>query len=226
MDSTRGETALLEIDVQNDFCPAYVSGTGRAYTEGALAVNRGDAVIEPLNALAAGVSQRGGPVIATADWHPRGHISFASSHPGRKAGDALDLPGVTGQILWLDHCVQGSGGAAFHEKLDLAPVNLILRKGVRRDLDSYSAFFENDRTSSTGLEGYLRRLGIKTLIIGGLATDYCVFYTAMDARRLGFTVIVPEDAVRGVGLPEGSVERALELMAGAGVVFKNSGALL
>jgi nicotinamidase/pyrazinamidase len=226
MDIVLQETALLEIDVQNDFCPAYVSETGRTYTGGALAVNRGDRVIEPLNALAEGVSQGGGRVIATADWHPRGHISFASSHPGKKAGDALDLPKVKGQILWPDHCVQGTWGAAFHEKLDLRPVNLLLRKGARLDLDSYSAFFENDRTSPTGLEGYLRGLGIKTLIIGGLAADYCVFYTAMDARRLGFTVILPEDAVRGVGLPEGSVERAFKAMTEEGVVLKNSGGLL
>ncbi|MDR2103046.1 MAG: bifunctional nicotinamidase/pyrazinamidase [Treponema sp.] len=222
MDRVLRETALLEIDVQNDFCPGYASETGRTYTGGALAVNRGDTVIEPLNALAARVSRGGGRVIATADWHPRGHISFASSHPGRKTGEALE----TGQILWPDHCVQGTWGAAFHERLDLGPVNLILRKGVRPDLDSYSAFFENDRISPTGLEGYLRGLGIKTVIAGGLATDYCVFYTALDARRLGFTVIVPEDAVRGVGQPEGSVEGALRLMAEAGVIFKKTGAIL
>jgi nicotinamidase/pyrazinamidase len=225
MDMNFGETALLEIDVQNDFCPGYVSGTGGIFADGALAVRDGDGVAAPLNALAARVSRGGGRVIATADWHPRGHVSFASSHPGKKTGDALDLPGVKGQILWPDHCVQGSAGAAFHEKLDLAPVNLILRKGIRRDLDSYSAFFENDRTSATGLEGYLRGLGIKTLIAGGLAADYCVFYTVMDARRLGFAVILAEDAVRGVGQPEGSVERALKLMAEAGVVFVNSGDL-
>jgi nicotinamidase/pyrazinamidase len=226
MDINFGETALLEIDLQNDFCPTYLSAAGQSLGGGALAVKEGDGVIPPLNALAARVSRGGGRVIATADWHPRGHVSFASSHPGGRAGEALDLPGVKGQILWPDHCVQGSPGAAFHEGLDLVPVNLILRKGARRDLDSYSAFFENDRTSPTGLEGYLRGLGIKTLIIGGLATDYCVFYSVMDARRLGFTVILPEDAVRGVGLPEGSVEKALGLMADEGTIFKNSGDLL
>ncbi|MDR1239997.1 MAG: bifunctional nicotinamidase/pyrazinamidase [Treponema sp.] len=216
---------LLIIDVQNDFCPACVSLSGEKYPAGALAVNRGDEVIGPLNRLAAAFAGAGGPVAATQDWHPGGHVSFASAHPGKKPGDLIDLPPdraaetprIQGQVLWPDHCVQGSRGAAFHERLDRKPLNLILRKGFRPGLDSYSAFFENDRRTPTGLEGWLRGLGIGTVVMGGLATDYCVLYSALDARRLGFTVIVLEDAVRGVGYPEGSVEKALDDMKKQGI---------
>jgi nicotinamidase/pyrazinamidase len=209
---------LLEIDVQNDFCPAYVSLSGEECPAGALAVDRGDELIGPLNRLAAAFAGAGGRVAATQDWHPAGHVSFASAHPGKKPGDLIAFP-PEGQALWPDHCVQGSRGAEFHERLDRKPLSLILRKGFRPGLDSYSAFFENDRRSSTGLEGWLRILGIDTVVMGGLATDYCVRYSALDARRLGFTVIVLEDAVRGVGLPRGSVEEALKEMKGRGVCF-------
>jgi nicotinamidase/pyrazinamidase len=153
-------------------------------------------------------------------------VSFASAHPGKKPGDTVDLPAVKNQVLWPDHCVQGGRGAAFHEKLDLDPVTLIIRKGFRRGLDSYSAFFENDRKTPTGLEGWLRGLGITTVILGGLATDYCVFYSALDARRLGFETIVLTDAVRGVGCPEGSVEKALEDMEKQGITLRLSGDVL
>jgi nicotinamidase/pyrazinamidase len=146
-------------------------------------------------------------------------------------GDLIDLSpdgtaGVHSQVLWPDHCVQGSRGAAFHEKLDLKPLSLILRKAFRPGLDSYSAFFENDRQTPTGLEGWLRGLGMDTVVLGGLATDYCVLYSALDARRLGFTVIVLEDAVRGVGYPEGSVEKALEEMKDQGIRLRSSEELL
>jgi nicotinamidase/pyrazinamidase len=210
-----GKTLLLEIDVQNDFCP-----------QGALAVADGDAVIAPLNALALAFASAGGRVAASQDWHPAGHVSFASSHEGKKAGDIIDLGDIQGQVLWPDHCVQGSFGAAFHEKLDLKPVNLIVRKGFRTGLDSYSAFFENDRKTPTGLEGWLKGLGIETLLMGGLATDYCVFCSTMDARRLGFEVIIISDAVRGVGYPQGSVEKAGEEMKKAGAAFALSAGLL
>ncbi|MDR3276208.1 MAG: nicotinamidase [Treponema sp.] len=189
------QTALLEIDLQKDFCPG-----------GSLAVAEGDAVLGPLNTLAGKFAQEGGRVIATADWHPADHVSF--------------------QTLWPVHCVQGTGGAAFHEGLDLRPVNLILHKGFRRELDSYSAFFENDRTTATGLDGFLRSLGIGTVALGGLATDYCVLYSAMDAVRLGYTTIVLRDAVRGVGQPAGSVEAAFKQMEAAGVIILNSAELL
>ncbi|MDR3191875.1 MAG: isochorismatase family protein, partial [Treponema sp.] len=152
------KTALIEIDVQNDFCPPYVLSGGEKLPAGALAVERGDEVIPPLNTLAGEFGRRGGRVIATADWHPRGHVSFASAQ-GRKPGEVLELPGGESQALWPDHCVQGSAGADFHEKLDLINVNLIIRKGFRPGLDSYSAFFENDRKTSTGLEGYIKYLG-------------------------------------------------------------------
>jgi nicotinamidase/pyrazinamidase len=209
------KTLLLIIDVQNDFCPG-----------GALAVTDGDAVIAPLNALSQSLAAKGGRAAATQDWHPGGHVSFASSHNGCKSGEVIDTPLVKGQALWPEHCVQGTHGAAFHEKLDLKPVSLIIRKGFRKELDSYSAFFENDRCTSTGLEGGIKQMNIQTVIIGGLATDYCVFYSAMDSRRLGFNTIVASDAVRGVGIPEGSVEEAVSTMKSAGIEFLSSTELL
>ena len=217
MDITK--TLLLEIDVQNDFCPAYAQNG-----DGALAVPEGGAVVKPLNALAAAVAGAGGWVAATQDWHPAGHVSFASSHPGKKNGDIIEIEGK-GQGLWPDHCVQGGWGADFHAGLDLKPVHLIVRKGCRKGLDSYSAFFENDRKTATGLEGWIRGLGIQTVIIGGLATDYCVFFSAMDSKRLGFDTIIAEDAVRGVGLPPGSVEKAVGEMRACGIAFASSGDL-
>ena len=134
----------------------------------------------------------------------------------------MDLPGVKGQILWPQHCIQGSRGADFHEELDLKPVNLIIRKGFRNGLDSYSAFFENDRKTSTGLDGFLKALSIDTLVLGGLATDYCVLYSALDAAALGYKTFVAGDAIRGVGIPEGSVERAFKLLGEAGVIVAES----
>ena len=224
MDITK--TLLLLIDVQNDFCPAYVSLGGERFPDGALAVRDGGAVVDPLNALAAAVAGAGGRAAATQDWHPAGHISFASSHSGKKPGDAVDTATVKGQALWPDHCVQGTHGAAFHERLDLKPVSLIVRKGFRAELDSYSAFFENDRETPTGLAGWMRSLGIQTIVLGGLATDYCVFYSAMDAQRLGFDTIIASDAVRGVGFPSGSVEEAIGAMRAAGIAFAASAELL
>jgi len=208
------KTLLLIIDVQNDFCPG-----------GALAVNDGDIVIAPLNALSAGFAEKGIRVAATQDWHCEGHISFASVH-GRKSGNVIDTPLVKGQVLWPNHCVQGTQGAEFHPDLDLKPVTAIFRKGSNKDIDSYSAFFENDKKTKTGLDGYLRSLGIETVIMGGLATDYCVFYSAMDCRKLGFNTIIVGDAVRGVGFPEGSVKKAISDMKAAGVSFCASKELL
>ena len=221
-------SALLEVDVQNDFCP-----------DGALAVKNGNEVIEPLNKLAGLFASRGGIVIATQDWHCKNHISFASSHPGKSPGDVISLPMVKEQILWPDHCVQGSFGAEFHKDLDLDPVNLIIRKGYRHDLDSYSAFLENDGFTETGLEGFLRGLYqnknkdrdkkeevvINTVFIGGLATDYCVRYSAMDSIMAGFKTYVIEDAIRGVGNPKGSIEEAIETLKYWGVTFIKTGDL-
>ncbi|MDR2659734.1 MAG: bifunctional nicotinamidase/pyrazinamidase [Spirochaetaceae bacterium] len=191
------KSALLEIDVQNDFCPG-----------GALAVNEGDKVVAPLNKIAGSFKSACAPVIATQDWHPAGHCSFSSS----------GIPASAGEVLWPDHCVQGTAGADFHKDLDLKPVTLILRKGFRPSIDSYSAFFENDRKTSTGLAGFLKGLGIETVYLGGLATDYCVFFSAMDAIKLGLKVYLLLDAVRGVNYPEGSVEKALNTMKSAGVL--------
>ncbi|MDR3113898.1 MAG: bifunctional nicotinamidase/pyrazinamidase [Treponema sp.] len=198
MDINFEKSALLEIDVQNDFCPG-----------GALAVADGDKVAAPLNGLARRFAAAGAPVIATQDWHPAGHCSFAST--GRAAGE--------GEVLWPDHCVQGTAGADFHPGLDLRPVTLILHKGFRPSLDSYSAFFENDRKTATGLAAYLKGLAVDTVYLGGLATDYCVFFSAMDAVKLRFTVYLLRDAVRGVNYPEGSVEKALSAMESAGVIL-------
>jgi len=204
-------SALLIIDVQNDFCPG-----------GALAVNGGDEIIGPLNDLAAVFAKNGGTVIATQDWHPQKHVSFASSHPGKKPGQTVNLSGITDQVLWPDHCVQGTAGADFHRGLNPGPVHLIIRKGFRQELDSYSAFFENDKKTPTGLDGFLRGLGIKSVFLGGLATDYCVFCSAMDSVRLGYKTTVFQDAVRGVGIPPGSVERAIDTMVKAGIKLINS----
>ena len=209
---------LLEVDVQNDFC----GERGKS----ALMVQDGDGVIPPLNALAAAVSAKGGMAAATQDWHPAGHVSFASSHAGEKPGNIIDTETVKAQALWPDHCVQGEWGADFHEKLDLKPVSLIIRKGFRKNLDSYSAFFENDRKTPTGLEGWLRGLGVKTVILGGLATDYCVFYSAMDCKSLGFVTIIASDAVRGVDFPSGSVDRAIKTMKDNGITFASSRELI
>ena len=204
------KSLLLIIDLQNDFCP-----------NGALAVPEGDSVITPLNALSCAFAAAGGFVAATQDWHPEGHHSFASAHQGKKPGDTYDE-----EILWPDHCVQGEWGSAFHERLNLSPVNLIIRKGFRRELDSYSAFFENDRRTPTGLDGWLVGVDANTVVIGGLATDYCVFYSAMDSKKLGFNTIVVNDAVRGVGYPEGSVENAIKQMSTAGIIFADSADIL
>jgi nicotinamidase/pyrazinamidase len=219
-------SALIEVDVQNDFCPPYQTARGESLPPGALAVNRGDEVVPPLNALAVQFARRGGKVIATADWHPVGHVSFAASHPGKSPGDTICLPGGAEQALWPEHCVQGTAGAAFHEALDLRPVHLIIRKGYRTQMDSYSAFFENDRTTTTGLDAYLRGLGIRTLLFGGLATDYCILYSALDALGLGFRTLVLTDAIRAVGYPEGSEEKSLQRLRETGAILIDSGAIV
>ena len=209
------KTLLLIIDVQNDFCPG-----------GALAVKDGHEVVAPLNALSAAIASKGGRVAATQDWHGAGHISFASSHVGKNPGDIIDTSLVKGQVLWPDHCVQSTTGADFHADLDLNPVSMIIRKGFRQELDSYSAFFENDRQTPTGLDGWIKSLGITNVIMGGIATDYCVFSSAMDCVKLGFNVIIVNDAIRGVGYPEGSVEKAITTMKDAGIKFYSCKELL
>ena len=191
---------LLVIDVQNDFCPG-----------GALAVADGDAVVPVINRLA----QRFAHMVLTQDWHPAGHSSFATSHPDAAPFQTTMM--VYGQqTLWPDHCVQGTTGAAFHPQLATERAELIIRKGFRREIDSYSAFHENDRRTPTGLAGYLRERGLRRLFLVGLATDYCVHYSAVDARRLGFETIVIESGCRAIDLA-GSLASAWASMEEAGV---------
>jgi nicotinamidase/pyrazinamidase len=192
--------ALIVIDVQNDFCAG-----------GALAVPDGDAVVPVVNDLMAGFPL----VVLTQDWHPPGHASFASSHAGRRPFEEIQLA-YGPQILWPDHCVPGTRGAEFHPGLDLRPAALILRKGTDPRVDSYSAFFENDHETPTGLVAYLRERGARRVVLVGLATDYCVLYTALDASAQGFEVVVVERGVRGIDL-DGSLERAWKRMAETGV---------
>lgn len=192
--------ALIVIDVQNDFCP-----------NGALAVAEGDEIIPRINALMGDFDA----TILTQDWHPAGHTSFASSHAGSDPYTLIDMP-YGAQVLWPDHCVQGTDGAAFHADLNTDMADMIIRKGYNPAIDSYSAFFENDRKTPTGLEGYLRTRGITTLTMVGLATDFCVQYSALDAATLGFNVTVLEGACRAIDM-DGSLATARAAMQGAGV---------
>jgi nicotinamidase/pyrazinamidase len=195
--------ALLVVDVQNDFCPG-----------GALGVPDGDAVVAPINRLA----RKFRHIVATQDWHPADHISFASNWKGKRPYEIQRINELD-QVLWPEHCIQGSAGAAFHPGLHIEAATLILRKGSHRSLDSYSALFENDRKTPTGLDGWLRCLGVTSLWITGLATDYCVLYSALDALDLGYQVTIVEDAVRGVDVPKGSIDRALAELRRRGVRF-------
>ncbi len=194
---------LLVVDVQNDFCPG-----------GSLAVEDGDAVVPVINGLMPFFPR----VVATQDWHPPDHVSFASQHPGRAVLDVVDAGGIQ-QVLWPDHCVQGTRGADLHPRLAIGRIELVLRKGLRKGLDSYSAFFENDHTTDTGLRYYLKGMGAKEIVICGLTTDYCVRASAVDARRLGLRVTVVRDACRAVDSPKGSLAAALAEMEKAGVRF-------
>ena len=197
---------LLIIDAQNDFCAG-----------GALEVPDGDAVVPVINA----VSQRFQHCILTQDWHPANHSSFASNHPGHAPFEQVEMS-YGDQVLWPDHCVRGSVGAAFHPRLNVENTELIVRKGFRAEVDSYSAFFENDRTTPTGLAGYLKDRGFERIFMTGLATDFCVAWSALDARAQGFDVFLIEDACRAIDM-EGSLATALEKMDDANVVRLQSG---
>ena len=192
--------ALVVVDVQNDFCPG-----------GALAVAGGDAIIPEINALLRDYAVR----VLTQDWHPASHASFADNHPGAAPFSMTEMP-YGPQVLWPVHCVQGTPGAAFHPGLDADLGDLVIRKGFRPGIDSYSAFFENDRTTPTGLDGYLRSRGVSSLMLVGLATDFCVTYSALDAARLGFAVSVKMSACRAIDL-DGSLAAVCQQMMQAGV---------
>jgi nicotinamidase/pyrazinamidase len=196
----RNDDLLLVIDVQNDFCPG-----------GALAVADGDAVVPIINRLA----ERFDHVVLTQDWHPSRHSSFATAHPGSAPFETITMP-YGQQTLWPDHCVQGTPGAAFHPQLATERAELVIRKGFRPDIDSYSAFYENDRHTPTGLAGYLRERGLRRVFLAGLATDFCVHYSAVDARRLGFDTVVIEAGCKAIDLA-GSLDAARAAMAEAGV---------
>jgi nicotinamidase/pyrazinamidase len=194
-------TTLILVDIQNDFCPG-----------GALAVPEGDAIVPLVNRLQAGYDL----VVATQDWHPANHGSFAANHPGRKIGEQIELAGLP-QILWPVHCVQNTPGAAFHPALNLNRVARVFCKGTDPSIDSYSAFFDNGHHAATGLADYLRENGVGEVDVCGLATDYCVKFTALDAIALGFRVALLQDAARGVELRPGDVRRAIEEMREHGV---------
>jgi len=196
----KANEALIVIDVQNDFCPG-----------GRLAVAQGDEIVAPINALLPEFPVR----VLTQDWHPEGHSSFASSHKGKAPFEMIDMP-YGPQVLWPDHCTIGSDGAAFHPTLDTDKADVIVRKGFRPHIDSYSAFFENDHETPTGLEGYLRTRGVDTVTFVGLATDFCVNFSAVDAAALGFEVRVVESLCRAIDL-DGSLASARHGMRQAGV---------
>jgi nicotinamidase/pyrazinamidase len=200
---------LLVVDVQNDFCPG-----------GKLPVPGGDEVVPHVNQTA----RRFAHVLLTQDWHPTGHLSFASSHADRKPFDTIEVA-YGPQILWPDHCVQGTAGAQFRDDLAIPHAELVLRKGFRRAIDSYSAFYENDRKTPTGLAGYLRERGLRRVFLVGLALDFCVRYSAEDARREGFAVVVLEDACRGIDV-NGSVAATRRDLAALGVTWIGREALV
>lgn len=198
------------VDVQPTFMPG-----------GELPVADGDAIVPVVNHLL----DRFGHAFATQDWHPAGHASFASAHPGRQPYDTIEMP-YGKQVLWPDHAIAGTPNAAIHPAIDQHRIEAIIRKGFHTDLDSYSAFFENDRSTPTGLDGWLRQRGFSRLFLCGLATDFCVAWSAEDAARLGFTVTIIDDACRGIGLPEPggrtTIDTARDRLMAMGVVFANS----
>jgi nicotinamidase/pyrazinamidase len=205
----RESDVLVVVDVQNCFVPG-----------GSLAVKGGDEVVPLINRLA----KRFKHVVLTQDWHTSDHVSFASQHPGKKPFDSVPLPYGT-QVLWPDHCVQGTEGAMLHKGLDIPHAELVLRKGYRREVDSYSAFVEADRKTQTGLGGYLKQRGLRRVFLAGLATDFCVAWSALDARRQGFEAFVIEDACRGIDT-QGSLAKAWADMNSAGVKRIQSSDLL
>ena len=205
-----GRRALIVVDVQNDFCPG-----------GALQIKDGDSIIPLINRI----MERFDLVVATQDWHPQDQVSFASNNFGKNIYDQIDISGIA-QTLWPDHCIQGTKGAEFHDDLNLSKFSLILRKGMNPLVDSYSAFIENDRNTETGLAGYLKALKVREIFICGLATDNCVYYSAMDSLRYRFRCNVIIDATRGLDLPEGSIGAVVSEMKDKGISVISSDELL
>jgi nicotinamidase/pyrazinamidase len=205
----RDTDALIIVDIQNDFMPS-----------GALAVEKGDEIIAPINHLAEKFHRHGNTVVMTQDWHPEGHLSFASSH-GMKPYDLYESDGI-GPVLWPDHCVQGLFGAEFHPNIQVRFANAIIRKGYHLTVDSYSAFIENDKKTRTGLSGYLQTLGKKRVFLCGLALDYCVYYSAKDGRDLGFQVVAAIDLTKAIDSPPGHLSDALDMMVKKQVQFVRS----
>ena len=199
--------SLLIIDMQYDFMPG-----------GALPVEEGDQIIDDINLVAKIFKNNNGIVVLTQDWHPKNHKSFASSYPGKNPGDEFQSEGI-GPILWPDHCVQGTQGAKFHEKLKTDLANVIIRKGYNINVDSYSGFIENDKKSETGLAGLLKSLNIKRIFICGLALDYCCYFTAIDGIDFGFEVYFLVNLTKGIDLPPGNISSSLENMRNKGIKF-------
>lgn len=201
--------ALLVIDVQNDFIPG-----------GTLPVEEGDLIIDGINQIASIFKNKKAKVIFTQDWHPKDHKSFASQHEGKKIGDAYQTEGI-GPILWPDHCVQGTIGAEFHEKLQIELADAIIQKGMNPEIDSYSGFLDNDKKTKTNLDDKLKDMRVERVFICGLALDYCCFYTAIDAIDFGFNVYFIIDLTKGIDLPEGNIAKSLETMRDKGIKFTN-----
>ena len=199
--------ALIIVDMQNDFMPG-----------GALPVDEGDQIIDSINYVAEIFKNNNGIMVLTQDWHPENHMSFASSHPGKNPGEEFQSEGI-GPILWPDHCIQGSQGANFHDKLKVNMANAIIRKGYNPTVDSYSGFIENDKKSETGLAGYLKSLNIKRIFICGLALDYCCYFTALDGFDFGFEVYFLVNLTRGIDLPPGNISKSLQHMRDKGIRF-------
>lgn len=201
--------ALLLVDVQNDFCPG-----------GSLEVKDGDKIVPVIN----NIMNKFEIIVATQDWHPQDHVSFASNHKGKNVFDQVEIDGIN-QILWPDHCVQGTEGADLQKDLNIKSINLILRKGMNPAVDSYSAFTENDMKTITGLHGYLNTLNVAEVFVCGLATDVCVYYTATDSVKYGFKTTVVADAARGIDNPPGNLERILNDMRNKGINVINTSEL-
>ncbi|MFX1236881.1 MAG: bifunctional nicotinamidase/pyrazinamidase [Promethearchaeota archaeon] len=206
------DDTLIVIDIQNDFIPG-----------GAFPVEKGDEILDTINEIIEIFKFKNGIIVLTQDWHPSDHMSFASNHPNKDPGDEYQSnDGAIGPVLWPDHCVQGTIGAMFHKKLNVNAARAIIRKGIHPEIDSYSAFLENDRKTETGLSGYLKSLKTKRIFLCGLALDYCCYFSAMDATSFGFETYFIVDLTKGIDLPQGSISDAFKSMKKEGIKFTKS----